>query len=947
MGASNVVGFFSDENGVGLQSVAKRVYNREKSLLNNRSSFAGLGNVSAGLSFRKYNSRTNANLTLRHRILSQMDDELPDLDPALVAYVRKFRIPDSELFLRIIRCPNILALRELAKQHMSPEPRKHMQQVLDYFDPAIQSEIEVMLKFVETDESVYVHAPEAHPSKRLLLTESQLLKWMRQTVKCTSFASSLGMLSNRTPLQCKYDMFLNPASFHVLKDLFCTRNLINFGCQRPLRFILLQLALVDRILRCEGIEDIGHENDSLYLALKDERYEHHSTPVGMTILIKNQGEDERIPCVIGTSRRGWPQRDLNKVSCIATGRAYERENYELAKVYEQTHAKYILQVFQIFKDKGLDIQDNPIPKHQFLTLPEANDEMTDDEMTDDEMTDDELRLWMLLAYARPCSKPECEINVSITHGVSVDKSKGKGDCEDVVLHYQEEVKHDKRVLSCCIHGTEDHIFFERCEKSSVYDEQSEFPLYVKALIPDNIDRKMIYVPTACAAMLRRQIRSKGMPAAFIHKVQGQGYIWRPMFSGLRTWCWKRLLVKTIFLHSFGKIATRSTLLLSLYKPVKDVNNTDIKNLLREASNATVDKIGDLTYKEKWLPKDCKERNHLSLQKEHAVIISLHEYQARKWTTENDTQSLDTHACLANRAKGKQILWVNYLNENIDALRTTMSCRFLRIEKRLEEPLLSKIAQTSIYKPAVAESFFVYRDYLYFQHEIDSLVVNVNNAHYVKFPSMFAIRTYNVNSKRKICVCKVTEDKLESKKFFTSFDTRRCTWFHKVNLDNEEDTEHMQTYKSMHLSGKNTKDWKTVSDPFQDGLQWACKTDVDTQTKLGQLKPAYNLQGLHEDSCLFTMPDFQLLKTLDDENIDDLCQNSTSPKLEQLNVALQDIKSYEKWMRIKGDSRFLVLRTDKDKTLQELKQSYANSVLKDLMAQISETLKPSSSENMWD
>jgi hypothetical protein len=167
----------------------------------------------------------------------------------------------------------------------------------------------------------------------------------------------------------------------------------------------------------------------------------------------------------------------------------------------------------------------------------------------------------------------------------------------------------------------------------------------------------------------------------------------------------------------------------------------------------------------------------------------------------------------------------------------------------------------------------------------------------------------------------------------------------VNLDNEEDTKHMQTYKSMHLSGENTKDWKTVSDPFQDGLQWACITGVDTQQKLGQLKPAYNLRGLHEDSCLFTMPDFQLSKTLDDENIDDLCQNSTSPKLEQLNVALKDIKSYEKWMRIKGDSRFLVF--EKDKTLQELKQSYANSVLKDLMAQISETLKPSSSENMWD
>jgi hypothetical protein len=170
-------GCFPEHNGVtGLQAAARKVYDRERSLLNKRSSFVGLGNVSTGLSFRKYNARTNVNLTLQQLILSQLDDDPPDIDPTLAAYVRKFGIPDSDLFLRIIHCPNILALRELAKQHLSTEPQKQMRAVIEYFEPAIQSEIEVMLKFVQTDESVYVHAPEAHPSKCLILTESQLLK---------------------------------------------------------------------------------------------------------------------------------------------------------------------------------------------------------------------------------------------------------------------------------------------------------------------------------------------------------------------------------------------------------------------------------------------------------------------------------------------------------------------------------------------------------------------------------------------------------------------------------------------------------------------------------------------------------------------------------------------------------------------------------------------------
>jgi hypothetical protein len=48
------VGYFPDHRGTtGLQTAARKVYDRERSLLNNRSSFVGLVNVSAGLSFRK------------------------------------------------------------------------------------------------------------------------------------------------------------------------------------------------------------------------------------------------------------------------------------------------------------------------------------------------------------------------------------------------------------------------------------------------------------------------------------------------------------------------------------------------------------------------------------------------------------------------------------------------------------------------------------------------------------------------------------------------------------------------------------------------------------------------------------------------------------------------------------------------------------------------------
>ena len=108
-------------------------------------------------------------MTLRERIMSQLHYELPCLDPFLLTYIAQFRIPDAELFLRMIRCPNVLALRELAVQHRhllggsntasSVQPAYHIQQTLKNFPMAVQSEILYMLKFVETDDSVLC----AHP----------------------------------------------------------------------------------------------------------------------------------------------------------------------------------------------------------------------------------------------------------------------------------------------------------------------------------------------------------------------------------------------------------------------------------------------------------------------------------------------------------------------------------------------------------------------------------------------------------------------------------------------------------------------------------------------------------------------------------------------------------------------------------------------------------------
>ena len=78
-----------------------------------------------------------------------------------------------------IRCPNVLALRELAIQHRhllggkntassvqpqnkgdSSQPPYHLQQTLKYFPIAVQSEILYMLKFVECGRAKRARSPE-------------------------------------------------------------------------------------------------------------------------------------------------------------------------------------------------------------------------------------------------------------------------------------------------------------------------------------------------------------------------------------------------------------------------------------------------------------------------------------------------------------------------------------------------------------------------------------------------------------------------------------------------------------------------------------------------------------------------------------------------------------------------------------------------------------------
>jgi hypothetical protein len=247
-------------------------------------------------------------------------------------------------------------------------------------------------------------------------------------------------------------------------------------------------------------------------------------------------------------------------------------------------------------------------------------------------------------------------------------------------------------------------------------------------------------------------------------------------------------------------------------------------------------------------------------------------------------------------------------------------------------------------PTADEDFFVYRDYLYFEKAASYHVVNVKNAYYIKFPPAFAIRACGEDL-ADLRVCEVQKDTLHDMFFCTAFDTRRYSWFRKYRLDTEEETRDIEAFEKISLSPGATG-WQTVSDDFDDNLQWAWDTGMSIEDKLKELKPCYDLEDLEDvTSSMFTLPDF-CLKKLNASNVAKLYTPNSSRTEVLHEVPSAEIILHETWMPIKGNSTPLRLKKS-DKIMGSLRAVYENAPLKEIMSRIDQTLKPSSSEKASD
>ena len=690
------------EYDIGLQAKIRKLVARRSSLLNNRAAFVGLKNVSRELSFKKFDPQKNTALTLRERILSQLDDDLPLLDPTLKNYVQQFKIPDSILFLRIIRCPNILALRELAVQHISPHPHKYLQEVLAFFDPAVQSEIEVMLKFVHTDDSVYAATPQAHASSRVLLTRKCMLRWMHEIVDLQYMASGRlnCMYFCKTPLQCKFMMMMQANTVFMLERLLCKQELLNYASNRPIRFVLLQLRLLYNLLSCKTDENShkkSHKNiwrnddfdDLLYYSeTSDETLTVPASinPVTTCFCISWDHciSYKNVYWTPGASRCEWPARDSNFVSFGPHKNNAKNAAKDLNSESEETEdASDVTDDESISASESLDNDDDdhqnyptlsnkfpfPIDRHNLPGEPSSSPSSSPTSSTPYtyhitaqnqnaefcEMSAEEQAMWLMLAYIRPHAALQMhEDNAFSLESQSVlilQNTSLRRDQEDIVAHCDPQLDVNDAQLKCVIHAdmsNEAHMFLELSELQPRDKCKSQLPPVVQHLIPPIPNRKFIYIPPACATYIKQE-HAKDVNDGFIFHdaFANKLFLVRRTFTGARCWTWKRFMIKTIFFHACSRIVSRNREFLALYAHPDDEKNhvltKTVKDNVLEAHELLKNTVGNLEFKTKKIDEYFAKKKMMPTDQKFTLLIKT-DREYRKYTdTFDSTKTYDAHS----------------------------------------------------------------------------------------------------------------------------------------------------------------------------------------------------------------------------------------------------------------------------------------------------------------
>lgn len=102
-------------------------------------------------------SYRNETGSLQSRLFNSLHRDLPELETKMQAWIETFNIPNACLFLRIIRCNNLIALRELSRQYFAGDMPRQVNTVLRQMPVCTESEMRWLFRYILKNSS-WMHA---------------------------------------------------------------------------------------------------------------------------------------------------------------------------------------------------------------------------------------------------------------------------------------------------------------------------------------------------------------------------------------------------------------------------------------------------------------------------------------------------------------------------------------------------------------------------------------------------------------------------------------------------------------------------------------------------------------------------------------------------------------------------------------------------------------------
>ena len=136
---------------------------RDMSVLQSRTQTVGLGQLGMmdSLGFRAESKDAN----LSNLCMVSLLATLPDVDPLLATYIASFHAPNVALFLRLIRCTNLMAFEHLTKVHKTPALKDEFQRRLRHFPLGTAADLDYIMQYTASN-SKNVHSIYLQPAAR-------------------------------------------------------------------------------------------------------------------------------------------------------------------------------------------------------------------------------------------------------------------------------------------------------------------------------------------------------------------------------------------------------------------------------------------------------------------------------------------------------------------------------------------------------------------------------------------------------------------------------------------------------------------------------------------------------------------------------------------------------------------------------------------------------------